>query len=181
MKLAGDSQVQKIAKDHLHNHGGWRRNLRRREPSLELVDQPVEQQVRGAAEDPPYPLLRNGMNVPLEVTPAKCLKVDDGKEEKVVVRQYEEVAEKIFEAGSAGLVLDVVQVNDHPEHEHGAQDWPEISRNREAAGSAAIDADSEDGHQQQNPPTKFNSIPHDAEYQESSSDQQGRNRRAQQN
>src|SRR5271166_4661315 len=145
MKLSRHPQVQKVAGHDLHHHSCGYRHVGRRELSLQLVDQPIEQQVSGAAEDPPDPLLRYWMDVSLEVTSAQGLKIDDGKEEKVVVRQYEEIAEKIFEAGGAGLVLDVVKVNDHPEHEHRAQDRPEISRNREAAGRAAKDADSEDG------------------------------------
>ena len=100
------------------------------EPALQLVDQPVEQKVRGAAEDPPDSLLRNGMNVALEVASSKGLKVDHRKKQEIVIGQEKEVAEVVLQAGRPGLMLHVVKVNDHPEHEHGAQDRPEISRKR---------------------------------------------------
>src|SRR5271166_5114411 len=179
MKLSRHPQVQKVAGHDLSHDSDGYRHVGRREPSLQLVDQPIEQQVSGAAEDPPDPLLRNWMDVSLQVTPAQGLKVDDGKEKKIVVRQDKEIAEKIFEAGRAGLVLDVVKVNDHPEHEHRAQDRPEICRNREATGSSAIHANSEDGYQQQDPPTKFKPTADDAKYQQSGGDQQAGNCRAQ--
>ena len=45
-----------------------------------------------SAEDPPDALLRNSVNVPLEISLAECLKIDDGKQQEIIVGQEKEVS-----------------------------------------------------------------------------------------
>ena len=64
--------------------------------SLCLVDDAIEEKLSDAAENPPYSLLRNCVDVPFEIALLKRLKIDDGKEKEVVIREEEKVADQVL-------------------------------------------------------------------------------------
>ena len=75
--------------------------------------------------DPVHTGLRDVPQVPARKVRPHRLVVDDGEEQEVEVRQHQEVRRKGHERRSFLHVPEVVQEDDQPEHEDGADRRPE--------------------------------------------------------
>src|SRR5215813_3984058 len=138
VKLAGYLHVKKKAENDPGNDRRTRRHFGRRDHAFQLIDQPVKEELDCAAQNPPDALLRDRVDVPLEIALAEGLKIDDRKKQEVVIGKQKEIAEKIVQTGRHRRPLDVVQIDNHAEHENGAKNRPEAIGNGETAAGPAI-------------------------------------------
>ena len=87
VKLTGYLHVKQKAENDSGDYRRTDRHVRRCYPAFQLVYQPVKEELERPAEDPPDSLLRNVVDVPLEVAFPESLKIDDWEKQKVVIRK----------------------------------------------------------------------------------------------
>ena len=108
------------------------------------VDDLVERQVDQAAQHPLHAGLVEAQRVVVVGAALQRLVVDDREQREADIRKHEEVRTAPADAERRRPVLQVVEVDDQPEHEHRAEDRPERRRDRGGPGQELLALD---GHE----------------------------------
>src|SRR5215831_18670250 len=172
VKLPGYLHVKKKAENDPSNDRRTRRHFGRRYHTFQFIYQPVKQELDRAPENPPDALLRDRVDVPLEIAFPEGLKIDDGKKQKVVIGKQKEITQKIVQTGRLRRPLDVVQIDNHAEHEDRAKDRPKTIWNGEPAAGPAIRAGRADRDDGRDSPPEIESASNDREHDRPHADQQ---------
>ena len=91
-----------------------------------MVDQAVAKEMDRSAEHHLKAAALHDVDVIGKVAALHGPIVDDGKVHEAVVGQQEEVAEGIDERFGLLAMLQFIEINDHAEHKHRGDDWPDV-------------------------------------------------------
>jgi hypothetical protein len=117
MELSRDSQIQQKQPQAIVNQFARVLDLIQAD-APGAVQNSIDHQLHNATEDPANTHLINVVPVAGKVSLRERLKIHNRKQRKANVRQHEEVRQALAHRFRRPIVINIVQVNDYPEHEH---------------------------------------------------------------